>query len=133
LVGYNNISTFIYEAIQSQSFCLRAEPKYSAVYIKDALKGPCYVIKFWCWDILSYLHVICTRHEGVVVKRAKKYSTNLSHKSDPVDRWYMREYCSLFNGFSTDGLRAYRCRFSGNKASIYTKNYLFHCRISTLL
>ena len=76
---------------------------------------------------VSYLHVICTRHEGVVVKRAKKYSTNLSHKSDPVDRWYMQEYCSLFNGFSTEGLRAYRRRFSGNEASKYTKNHLFHC------
>ena len=40
-------------------------------------------------------------------------------------------YCSLLtNEFSPEGLR---CYFGGNGASKYTKNHLFHCRISTLL
>ena len=31
------------------------------------------------------------------------------------------------------GLRAYRPRFGGNRASKYTKNHLFHCCILTIL
>jgi len=56
-----------------------------------------------------------------------------------VDRWYVhyahgRAYCSLStNEFSTEGLRAHGSSLGENRASKYTKNHLFHCRISTLL